>query len=164
MCDSVTFRKAKPDEAAILSALAMRSKAYWGYSDEFLAACRQELTVTPARIRDGAFHFVVAERDGEMVGFVGVERLSPLQFELEALFVEPDRIGTGIGRALMERAKEHVVTNGGGTLWIQSDPNAEKFYRAAGGQLVDKRQSASIPGRFLSVFAIAIPQKSTQDH
>ena len=157
MRTSINLRAAQPDEAAILSALALRSKAYWDYSDDFLNACREELAVTPERIRDGAFHFVVAEKSGEIVGFFGVERLSPSQFELEALFVEPDRIGSGIGRSLMDRAKNYVAACGGGTLWIQGDPNAEKFYRAAGGRRVSDRESASIPGRFLPVFAIAIP-------
>jgi hypothetical protein len=41
------IRPARPDEATDLSALAMRSKAYWGYDDDFLRACR-------AYVRHGA--------------------------------------------------------------------------------------------------------------
>ena len=122
-----------------------------------MKACRAELTVAPEQVRNRAFHFVVAEKAGQVIGFFGVECLVPLQFELEALFVEPDRIGSGIGRALMERAKGYVAARGGGTLTIQGDPHAEKFYLAAGGRLAGDRESASIPGRFLPVFAIAIP-------
>ena len=37
-------RDAHATDGEVLSVLAMRSKAHWGYPDEFLAACREELT------------------------------------------------------------------------------------------------------------------------
>ncbi|MDE0683663.1 MAG: hypothetical protein OXI63_12155 [Candidatus Poribacteria bacterium] len=37
---------------------------------------------------------------------------------------------------------------------IQGDPNAERFYRSAGGLLVGTRKSASIPNRELPIFWI----------
>ncbi|MDJ0703904.1 MAG: GNAT family N-acetyltransferase [Leptolyngbyaceae cyanobacterium MO_188.B28] len=100
--------------------------------------------------------FFVAESAGEIVGFYGVERLSLLQFELEALFVEPVHMGLGIGRALMTHAKNFIAESGGSTLLIQGDPNAEGFYRALGAQLIGKKESASIPGRFLPMFLIEV--------
>ena len=157
MKNSLTFREAKPKEAKILSELAMRSKSYWGYSADFMEACRAELTVTSEKIQDSEFHFVVAESTGEVVGFYGVERLSPLQFELEALFVDPVHIGSGVGRVLMTHAKNFIAASGGSTLLIQGDPNADGFYRAVGAQLIGKKESASIPGRFLPMFLIEIP-------
>ncbi|CAH8245865.1 hypothetical protein WJ0W_003100 [Paenibacillus melissococcoides] len=48
--DFMLIRKAKPDEAGYLSGLAFRSKAYWGYSHDFMEACRDSLTVSPERI------------------------------------------------------------------------------------------------------------------
>ena len=44
------IRRARGREAAALSALAMRSKAHWGYDAAFMAACRAELTLTPEGI------------------------------------------------------------------------------------------------------------------
>jgi len=44
----------------------------------------------------------------------------------------------------------------GKTLVIQSDPNVEKFYRAAGGRSIEMRESASIPGRNLPLFIIEL--------
>ncbi len=82
--------------------------------------------------------------------------MSPLQFELEALFVEPVHIGSGIGRALITHAKNFIAESGGSTLIIQGDPNAERFYRAVGAQLIGKKESASIPGRFLPMLLIEI--------
>ena len=156
MLEPIILQEANPENAVTLSALAMRSKAYWGYSEEFMDDCRDELTVTPEEIRSDVFYFVVAKRDDEIVGFYGVEGLSVLQFELEALFVDPLHIGTGVGRMLITHAKHYVAASGGKTLMIQSDPHAERFYRMAGAQRLGRQESASIPGRFLPMLAIDI--------
>ena len=42
----VELRPARRDEATALSALCMRSKAFWGYDHLFMEACRQEFTLT----------------------------------------------------------------------------------------------------------------------
>ena len=41
------IRTARPDDAEQLSILAQRSKAHWGYDEEFLSAFRSELTIRP---------------------------------------------------------------------------------------------------------------------
>lgn len=156
----IVIRNARRDEASELSGLAMRSKAYWGYSREFMDACREELSVPQSHLENSRFCYVVAEHHGVIVGYYALERLSAAEFELEALFVEPRYIGSGIGRALITHAKKRAETAGGRTLIIQGDPNAENFYRAAGGRLTGKRESASIPGRFLPIFKICLTEES----
>jgi hypothetical protein len=47
------IRPASISEAARLSELVMRSKAYWGYSPEFLEQAAPELTVSEQEIADG---------------------------------------------------------------------------------------------------------------
>jgi hypothetical protein len=37
------IRPAQADEVEALTALALRSKAHWGYDDAFMEACRAEL-------------------------------------------------------------------------------------------------------------------------
>lgn len=149
-----TIRKARESEAERLSALAFRSKAHWDYSQEFMDACREELTYRAADLRHN--EFFVAEAEGEIVGFYGLVRLSPDEMELEALFVEPTHIGRGFGRALIEHAKTTAVERGASKLVIQGDPNAAKFYRSTGGELTGERESVSIPGRFLPEFIIRL--------
>lgn len=156
MSDPVFIRAARPDEARHLSEVAMRSKAHWGYSAAFMEACRVELAVTPAKIEDDSYHYFVAERDGAILGFCAIVYPTDTDCELEALFVEPSHIGTGIGRALMDRAKTRAAGLGARRLTIQGDPNARDFYCAAGGEIVGSRESGSIPGRFLPVFAISL--------
>lgn len=151
---NVEIRNAKAYEAATITELTLRSKAYWGYSDEFIEACREELSVSPGEIENSEFHHAVAVIENCIVGYYALKYLSKKRFELRALFVEPAHIGTGIGRELTVNAKNHVLSNDGSTIIIQSDPNACHFYQAAGGVLTGEKESGSIPGRYLPVFEI----------
>ncbi|MEO1148114.1 MAG: GNAT family N-acetyltransferase [Cyanobacteria bacterium J06638_22] len=162
------LRAAKPEEASLLSHLAMRSKAHWGYSTEFMQACQEELSVTPEEIRNQGFTYVVAETAGtepsqQIIGFYTLERLTSAQFELDAMFVDPLYMGQGVGRALIGHAKHQVTTQGGNTLLIQSDPYAKGFYQAAGAEFLEWRESASIPGRFLPVLQINLSERSDRE-
>ncbi len=157
---SIEIRNAVTHEAALLSGLAMRSKAHWGYSNQFMQACRAELTVLPHNVESKIFQYVVGELDGKVAGFYAIKRISPAVVELEAMFVEPKHISHGIGRALINHAKQRAAAWGGLVLTIQSDPHAETFYRAAGGVLTGTQESGSISGRYLSTFEIQLFESS----
>src|SRR5215831_20528801 len=79
------IRPAREDEAGELSDLALRSKAMWGYSPEFVEACRASLTVTVEDIRGT---LVYVHDGGRIDGFYGLAG-SPPRATLEYLFVEP---------------------------------------------------------------------------
>ncbi|HHM12349.1 MAG TPA: N-acetyltransferase, partial [Planctomycetaceae bacterium] len=144
------IRSAKAQEASILSDLAFRSKGYWGYTAKFLAACREELTVSRNEIAKG--NVFVLEEEGRILGFYSLEHPSSESVELGFLFVEPRDIGAGHGRTLLEHACSEATRRGYRKLVIQGDPNAGPFYLAMGAQLVGSRESASIPGRTLPEF------------
>lgn len=152
----IDVREAKSYEAEVLSNLAMRSKAYWGYSQNFLEACSKELLISEEMISSDESHYEVAEDNGIIVGFYALGNISSLDIEVDFLFVEPKNIGTGLGRILMELAKKKAKACGGRTLIIQGDPNAEKFYLAMGAKLTGQRESTSVPGRYLPTFSIDI--------
>jgi hypothetical protein len=57
----VLIRSARATEADILTDLALRSKAHWGYDADFLEACRDELTVAAHEV--ARRRTTVAERD-----------------------------------------------------------------------------------------------------
>lgn len=160
MTEPLTIRAVEPHEASSITELAMRSKAYWGYSAEFMAACRAELSVSADTLANPQIHVRAAERAAEIVGFYTLETLSDIEFELAALFVDPKHIGLGIGRALMTHAKSHAAALGARQLIVQGDPNAERFYLAAGGKLTGQQESGSIPGRFLPTFMIPLDDPS----
>ena len=75
---------------------------------------------------------------------------------MNALFVEPECIGQGFGRRLIEAAKADAREWGAVELVVQGDPNADRFYRAAGAVRIGQRVSCSIPGRYLPLYRIPL--------
>jgi GNAT superfamily N-acetyltransferase len=148
------IRAARPTETEALGALAFRSKAHWGYSAAFMAACRAELSVSADDL-DRCPTWVLVE-GGMPVGFYSLEPLGEGRVELAHLFVEPTAIGRGHGRRLMEHARAEARRRGWVTLLIQGDPHAAGFYEACGAVCVGSSPSASIPGRSLPLFELAL--------
>jgi len=153
---SLRIREAIPQEAHLLSRLALRSKAHWGYSQDFLDACRSELAVDASRIGTDAYQCFATLDGDSIVGFYTLENASDGSCELEALFVEPEHIGSGVGRLLIQHAVQRLSERGVERLTIQGDPHATEFYVAAGARQVGTRESDSIPGRELPLFEIEI--------
>lgn len=147
------LRAGLPEEAADLSALALRSKGYWGYDEAFLADCRDELTLAGGDI--AARRTVVAELDGRPVGFATLEG-EPPDGALGMLFVDPGLIGRGTGRLLYGHVLAAAAALGFTRLSIDADPNAEPFYRAMGAVTVGRVPSGSIPGRTLPLMEVRV--------
>jgi GNAT superfamily N-acetyltransferase len=144
------IRRARPEEAASLSALAMRSKAHWGYDDEFLDTVRPMLTFTEQDITANPV-YLLESADGP----AGMYRLlgTPPQGTLEDLWLDPKTIGSGYGRQLFEHALRTAAQRGMSSLLIESDPNAEGFYLAMGALRIGERASPS--GRPLPLLEVS---------
>lgn len=152
------IRAAHPHEAPALSVLALRSKAHWGYDDDFLAACAEELTIQPETC-DG-IRLEVAEQAGRIRGFYRLAGTPP-HGELAALFVDPPDIGTGVGSSLFEAATERARQLHFRSFEIASDPGAEGFYLRKGAVAAGRVPSSSIPGRWLPLLRLdLIPRAS----
>jgi N-acetylglutamate synthase-like GNAT family acetyltransferase len=148
-----SIRPARVNEASLLSALALRSKAHWGYDAEFLEACRAELTISADYIRRAPVF--VLEEDGRVVGFYGL-RDQGTELELLYLFVEPAAIGGGHGRRLWGHAVWTAARLGFQKLTIESDPYAEAFYLAMGARRVGEVSSTLRPGRTLPLLEFSL--------
>ncbi|MFJ8859797.1 GNAT family N-acetyltransferase [Streptomyces sp. NPDC102451] len=146
-------REGRPEEAAALTALALRSKAHWGYDGAFMAACRDELTVRPAEVT--ARRTAVAEGDGGLLGFTMLDG-SPPEGALGMMFVEPDAMGRGVGRLLFAHTAALARRLGFVRLTIDADPHAESFYTAMGAARIGATPSGSVPGRELPLLALAL--------
>jgi GNAT superfamily N-acetyltransferase len=142
----VIVRQARPDEAEALGALAMRSKASWGYDDAFMAACRAELTLTPETL--ARWNVQVAELDGRIAGMIALS-VDDDTAEVEDFFVEPDLQGLGVGRALMDWLLAAARAAGAAAVEVDADPNAEAIYARLGFTTIGRSPSGSIPGRWL---------------
>lgn len=142
---TVTVRQARADEAAVLTELAMRAKASWGYDEAFMAACRDELTLTPAKM--AAWQVWVAEVGGQVAGMVALSLENGA--EVEDFFVEPQLQGRGVGGALMAQLLAAARAAGAEVLEVDADPNAEGIYAKLGFETFSRSPSGSIPGRWL---------------
>jgi len=129
MSASLVFRPAQPGEGALLTRIALAGKAHWGYPPAWIEAWRPDLTISSAYLRDQPVS--VGEIDGVVVGFVGLSTAAEARY-LEHLWLRPERIGQGLGRAFFAEAVRLARAAGETELRIKSDPNAEAFYLRMG--------------------------------
>ena len=143
-----SIRRARPDEAAALSELAMRSKAHWGYDAEFLAACRDDLALSREDIASSPV-YIVADGVDAPLGYYRLVIQGDGVAVLDALFVEPAAMGQGVGGRLWRHAVSTAARLGCSEMVWQSDPQAEGFYLAMGARRAGETESTVTPGRIL---------------
>jgi len=71
----------------------------------------------------------VAEWQGAIVGF---GQLDPARAEIEACYVAPEAVGSGIGSALLARMEDEARRRGHRIIRLNATLNAEKFYARKG--------------------------------
>jgi N-acetylglutamate synthase-like GNAT family acetyltransferase len=140
------IRRALPAEAANLSALALRSKALWGYEAAFMEACRTPLTVDPEAIAKCPFY--VLDEGGTITGFYGLSG-EPPRGEIEFLFVEPKGVRNGRGQRLVRHILALARNLGFEEMDVSADPYAEGFYVAMGAVRNGKVTSDATPNRLI---------------
>jgi molybdenum cofactor cytidylyltransferase len=139
----MNIRPAQEHEAGALSALALKSKAYWGYSADAIESWRQELSVSGETI--GSRPTFVAAVGDEIAGFYSLVP-STQSWKLDHLWVLPQFMDRGIGRALVAHALETALRGGAPCVTVDADPNAESFYLASGADRCGE-VPAPIPGQ-----------------
>ena len=141
-----SFRPARPDELEAITALAIRSKRHWGYSDEFIETLTPELTFRQADLDDERTRVEVLESEGRLIGAIRMRRRTELAY-LEDLWIDPAAIGHGFGRIGFERAADIGREWGKGVVELEADPHAEPFYLHLGCRRVWMSPVTSVPGR-----------------
>jgi ribosomal protein S18 acetylase RimI-like enzyme len=99
---------------------------------------KEALTITPEFISTNEVYVATAE--DKIVGFYGLI-LNGEVAQLEHLWISPDFIGGGIGKALFSNALQRAGLLEATLLEIESDPNAEGFYQKQGAVKISERQS-----------------------
>jgi len=149
----INVRPARPGEESALHELAMRSKAHWGYSEDFMAQCVEALSVERSAVDAG--WVLVAEDGEEFLGMMGWEpaiageSAKGADWDISHLFVEPAAMGRGVGGALFREGMRRIRELGGIAVSILADPGARPFYERMGAELVGDAPSDAIPGRRL---------------
>jgi GNAT superfamily N-acetyltransferase len=127
------IRRARASDARRLTAVAHAAKRTWGYPERWIGLWQDDLTVPRSFVRTHPVFCAVRGR--RVVAFYGLSR-SGDEFELEHLWVDPDHMGTGVGRRLFRHALATVRARRGRTLRIAADPHAEGFYAGLGARRV----------------------------
>ena len=129
MGDDVEVRRAGPGDAGELGRVAFAAKGHWGYPGRWMELWRPGLEVSPGFVRDNEVH--VAISGGKPVS---TPSSAGGGLDLEHPWVLPTWIGTGLGRKLFGHAMRRAQELGARTVTIESDPNAEGFYRRMGAR------------------------------
>ena len=135
---AIDIRPAQVTEADQLSSIALAAKKYWGYPDRWIDLWRDQLTITTEYI--AAHEVVVACLDQAIVGFYAVIDNGSI-WALDHLWVQPNSIGRGVGRRLLQHAIDHAREHGVTAIEIEADPNAESFYQHMGARRVRVNRS-----------------------
>lgn len=129
---TVSLRAASADELPALWALRTRAVAQGcaaHYPEPVLAVwlAAPAPDSLPRLIASGGA--LVAEEAGRMLGYAALEAASG---EVDALFVEPDQHGRGIGAMLLLALEHMALAAGCRKLFLSASLNAVPFYRHAG--------------------------------
>src|ERR1700686_673241 len=135
---NVQIRRARPDEADALTEIAHAAKRHWGYPENWIEHWKADLTITPEFIANHEMYVAMIQE--EVVGCCAIV-FSDGPAELEHMWIRPQHMGTGCGRALFLHAKERAATLEIPVLEISADPNAEGFYERMGARRIGEVQS-----------------------
>ncbi|MGH2635057.1 MAG: GNAT family N-acetyltransferase [Actinomycetota bacterium] len=140
------IREGVPNDAEAIAGIHVRAwqAAYRGQlTDDYLDGLNVDERVASHRqaLREPGDRRTWLARDGDrVVGFAvtGPSQdadADPKTGELYAIYLEPDRVGTGLGRELFAHAVDDLRDRGfrTATLWVlQTNDRARRFYEVAG--------------------------------
>lgn len=157
----IYIRLASPSEALVLSSIAISAKRSNGYSDTFMDACRDELTVTAKDVTKGEYW--VAEAD-VIQGFVClIDGFEQEIGEIHSFFIGPTWQRRGIGKLLWQTVLERAISRGIRSLFLVSDPAAVPFYEGLGFRVIGEVPSGSIVGRSIPRMELQVAYADSMD-
>jgi len=125
----ITIRLARPEEADILSRIAVAAKRYWNYPEHWLKLWMPQLTISPEEV--AANESWAAEMDSTVIAFYTLQQRDGVAW-LENIFVLPKFIGQGVGKHLFKHALAQARKLGHKIMRLEAEPNAVGFYEKMG--------------------------------
>lgn len=138
MQNEVIVRPALASEQKQLEALQWRASLNNPGDRDALLAHPDSIELPLEQIRAGGVF--VAEVSDSVMGFAAILPREDGDFELDALFVEPDTWRHGIGRALVDHCAAAARAAGAESLHVVGNPHAEGFYTACGFDTIGAKQ------------------------
>jgi len=125
------IRPVREEEVEPLTRLFMRARNRM----EYLPRVPDEAAVPISAAIRGHDEVWVAEEDGRLLGFIGIEHSTNLGAPvLERIYVDPDEQNRGVGTALLQKAIE--LRPEGLYLWVFQKNPARALYERHGFELV----------------------------
>ena len=129
----IEIRRALPDESEALTLLAHAAKRHWNYPPDWIDSWKSDLTLTREFIANN--EVFVAIVDGAIAGCCALVVGDPVA-ELEHMWIYPEQMGKGVGRALFEHTTRRAAQLGLSELELSADPHAEPFYERMGAKRI----------------------------
>lgn len=148
------IKKSLPKDSKRLTELTIRSKSFWYYSPDQIEKWKDDLTVSEDYITEKEV-YQLTDAEEDVIGYYSYYKMDENSIKLENLFVEPKYIGCGYGKMLMNNFLERIRATKAQKVILDSDPNAENFYKKIGFELIGKL-ATSIEGRFLPIMELKI--------
>ncbi|HYT49217.1 MAG TPA: GNAT family N-acetyltransferase [Pyrinomonadaceae bacterium] len=123
------IRRATPNEAPTLTEIAHAAKRHWGYPDEWIDHWKLDLTITSDFIASNEVFVAIVNE--QIVGCCALV-VSDSLAEIEHMWIRPEYMGSGVGRALFEHTRVRAASLRLPALELSADPNAEGFYERMG--------------------------------
>ncbi len=141
---SIVIRTASAADAPVIAAVGARSFT-WAFGhlftpevlERYLAATYAEAKIRSSLARPENLFFV-ADANGSVDGFLKLKRgcahptLEGRQWQLQKLYIDPDRIRSGLGLALMAAGEQAMRAEGTELAWLlvyTGNERAQAFYR-----------------------------------
>ena len=138
------FRPAEIKDIETLNHISLASKRYWKYPEEWMERWKDDLCISESDLID--LVITVVTINDELRGFCAI-RETDGYYEVEHLWLLPETIGKGLGKALLLASLESAV-NKDLPILVEADPNAEAFYKKQGFVTYGKKESFP-KGRYL---------------
>ncbi|WP_300674689.1 GNAT family N-acetyltransferase [Soonwooa sp.] len=140
------IEKATTNDHSTLTNITLDGKAFWGYSKEQIELWKKDLTISKDYIDENEVYKLID--DDEIIGYYSILKISRTDSKLDNLFLYQKYIGKGFGKILMNDFIERVKKSDCKVIILDSEPNAEEFYKKFGFETYDRLES-SIKDRFL---------------
>ena len=147
--NNLSIHPALESDLGLINSLVRRSKAYWGYSEEYMDKCMEIIAIRPKHLQQNIVK--TCHKDQQIVGIYSFSLKDDKSLMLDYLFIEPDFIYQNIGSYLFKAAVETAKSIGKTEFILHSDPYAEGFYIKMGCHRIGDHPSTITPGLILPI-------------
>lgn len=139
-----SITRAETKDALILTNIAIRSEAYWGYNFEFMEKFKSVYKISEDFIENNPTYIIIDE--DIIVGFYGI-LINESEISLEYLFIEPQYIGKGYGKMLWNHMISECKVLNIKEFMLVTSQQAKEFYIKLGAKICGEVDSLVIKGR-----------------